>query len=63
MVVQLIRRNGLFANTLALSLDDARYRDLGSDYVRHRTDPRRRTQAHVRQLEALGYTVTLTPVA
>ena len=25
MVVQLIRRNGLFANTLALSLGDARY--------------------------------------
>ena len=23
---------------------DARYRDLGSDYIRHRTDPRRRTQ-------------------
>jgi transposase len=42
---------------------DARYLDLGPDYVRHRTDPRRRTQAHVRQLEALGYTVTLTPVA
>ena len=42
---------------------DARYRDLGPDYVRHRTDPRRRTQAHVRQLKALGYTVTLTPVA
>ena len=42
---------------------DARYRDLGPDYVRHRTDPQRRTHAHVRQLEALGYAVTLTPVA
>jgi transposase len=42
---------------------DARYLDLGPDYVRHRTDPRRRTQTHVHQLEALGYTVTLTPVA
>jgi hypothetical protein len=41
---------------------DARYRDLGPDYVRHRTDPQRRTRTHVRQLEALGYTVTLTPV-
>jgi transposase len=42
---------------------DARYRDLGPDYVRHRTDPQRRTRSHVRQLEALGYAVTLTPVA
>jgi transposase len=42
---------------------DARYHDLGPDYVRHRTDPHRRTRSHVRQLEALGYTVTLTPVA
>ncbi len=46
-----------------LSDPDARYRDLGPDYVRQRTDPQRRTHAHVRQLEALGYTVTLTPVA
>jgi transposase len=42
---------------------DARYRDLGPDYVRQRTDPQRRTRSHVRQLEALGYAVTLTPVA
>ena len=31
--------------------------------VRHRTDPNRATRNHVRQLQALGYTVTLTPVA
>jgi transposase len=42
---------------------DAHYRDLGPDYVRHRADPQRRTRSHVRQLESLGYTVTLTPVA
>ena len=42
---------------------DARYRDLGPDYTRRRTDPNHRTRNHVRQLEALGYTVTLTPAA
>jgi len=46
-----------------LANPDARYHDLGLDYVRQRTGPQRRTRAHVHQLEALGYTVTLTPVA
>jgi hypothetical protein len=46
-----------------LSQPDARYRDLGPDYTRRRTDPNHRTRNHVRQLEALGYTVTLTPAA
>ena len=34
-----------------------------TDYTRRRTDPNHRTRNHVRQLEALGYTVTLTPAA
>jgi transposase len=42
---------------------DAHYHDLGSDYLRRRIDPQHRTRNHVRQLEALGYTVALTPVA
>lgn len=41
---------------------DAHYHDLGSDYFRRRIDPQHRTRNHVRQLEALGYTVALTPV-
>jgi hypothetical protein len=36
------------------------YRDLGADYYTNRTDRERRTRNHVRHLEALGYTVTLT---
>jgi len=40
-----------------------RYHDLGADYYTTRTDTSRRTRSHVRQLEALGYTVTLTPAA
>ena len=39
---------------------DARYHDLGPDHYQNRTDKNRQTRNHVRQLEALGYTVTLT---
>ncbi len=46
-----------------LSDRDARYRDLGPAYHASRTDASRKTRSHVRQLEALGYAVTLTPVA
>jgi transposase len=41
----------------------ARYRDLGPGYYASRTDTARKTRNHVRQLEALGYTVTLAPAA
>ncbi|MDQ3988525.1 MAG: IS110 family transposase [Actinomycetota bacterium] len=42
---------------------DARYTDLGSDFYDKRIDPERRKRAHVHQLEALGYKVTLAPTA
>jgi transposase len=41
----------------------ARYRDLGPGYYTSRVDKNRKTRNHVRQLEALGYTVTLAPAA
>ncbi len=41
----------------------ARYHDLGADYYASRIDKNRKTRNHVRQLEALGYTVTLAPAA
>lgn len=41
----------------------ARYRDLGSGYYASRTDTARKTRNHIRQLQALGYTVTLVPAA
>jgi transposase len=41
----------------------ARYRDLGTDYHTRRIDTEHRTRNHVRQLQALGYTVTLTAAA
>jgi len=42
---------------------DARYVDLGSHYYTSRVDPDRKTRDLVRQLHALGHTVTLTPAA
>jgi transposase len=38
------------------------YHDLGGDYF-HRRDPERATQRLIRQLQALGHTVTLQPAA
>jgi len=40
-----------------------RYRDLGADYYASRIDKDRKTRSHIRQLEALGYTVTLNQAA
>jgi transposase len=42
---------------------DARYIDLGSDYYTNRLDPHRKTRDLVRQLQALGHTVTLAPAS
>jgi transposase len=46
-----------------LSDPDARYTDLGPGYFDQRINPERRKRAHVHQLEALGYKVTLEPAA
>ena len=42
---------------------EARYADLGPDYYATRIDKRKKARNHIRQLEALGYTVTLTQAA
>ena len=41
----------------------SRYRDLGASYHASRIDQNRKMRNHVRQLEALGYSVTLAPAA
>jgi transposase len=46
-----------------LSDPDARFHDLGPGFYAARIDPERRKNNHIRQLEALGYTVTLQPAA
>jgi hypothetical protein len=40
-----------------------RFTDLGSGFYDTRVNPERRKRNHIRQLEALGYTVTLAPAA
>jgi transposase len=40
-----------------------RHTDLGPGYYDSKTDHNRKTRNHIRQLEALGYTVTLIPAA
>ena len=46
-----------------LASDDARFTDLGADHFTKHLDPDTKKCNHIRQLEALGYTVTLTPAA
>ncbi len=46
-----------------LSDPQARFADLGSDFYDTRINPERRKRNHIRQLEALGYKVTLEPAA
>ena len=42
---------------------DARFHDLGPDFYDTRIGPDRKKRNHIRQLEALGYKVTLEPAA
>jgi transposase len=46
-----------------LSDPDTSYTDLGSGFYDQRINPERRKRAHIHQLEALGYKVTLEPAA
>jgi transposase len=46
-----------------LSDDEAQFIDLGPDYYAARTNPERKVRQHVRELQALGYSVTLNPAA
>ena len=41
----------------------ARFHDLDADFYTNRTDTDHKTRNHIRQLQALGFTVTLTPAA
>jgi transposase len=46
-----------------LSDPEARFHDLGSDFYDTRIGPEAKKRNHIRQLEALGYKVTLEPAA
>ncbi len=46
-----------------LADSDARYQDLGADFYDRHVNADRAKRTHIRQLEALGYKVTLEPAA
>jgi transposase len=46
-----------------LADEDTRFTDLGSDHYTKHINPDMKKRNHIRQLEALGNTVTLTPAA
>jgi len=46
-----------------LSCPDMAFHDLGPDFYDTRINPDRKKRQHIRQLEALGYKVTLEPAA
>ena len=46
-----------------LSDPETRFHDLGSDFYHNRIGPEHKKRNHIRQLEALGYKVTLEPTA
>jgi transposase len=46
-----------------LDTDDAHFIDLGPDHFTKHLNPDKQKRNHIRQLEALGYKVTLTPAA
>jgi hypothetical protein len=58
-----IGRNILVITWHLLSDPSAPFHDLGPGYYAERIDPERRKHNHIRQLEALGYKVTLSPAA
>jgi transposase len=45
-----------------LAQDEARFHDLGAQFYDTRIGPERKKRNHVRQLQALGYKVTLEPL-
>ncbi|MEY9864612.1 transposase [Catenulispora sp. GAS73] len=58
-----VARNILEIVWVLIDNPDARFTDLGPDWHTRHLDTARRTRQHVRELEHLGYTVSLTPAA
>ena len=57
-----ISRTQLVITHALLSDPEAEYTDLGTSYYEQRTDTRRRARNHVRNLERLGYKVTIQAI-
>jgi len=59
--VAIMRKQLVIAHAL-LSDPEARYEELGPDYHERRKDTRRRVSSHLRELERLGYKVTVEAI-
>ena len=57
------RRRPLHPGHHLLSGPDARYADLGYGYYQARTDTDRQLRNHIRQIQALGFDITITRTA
>ena len=58
-----LSRNILEIAWVLINNPDARYSDLGPDWHERHLDQARKTRQHVRELERLGYAVTLATAA
>jgi transposase len=58
-----VARSLLVVTWHLLADPEARFHDLGPDFYDNRIGPERKKRNHIRQLEALGYKVTLEPAA
>jgi hypothetical protein len=58
-----VARNILEIVWVLIDDPDARFTDLGPDWHTRHLDAARKTRQHVRELQHLGYTVTLAPAA
>lgn len=58
-----LSRNILEIAWILINDPDARYRDLGADWHDRHVNRTRKTRQHIRELEHLGYSVTLAPAA
>ena len=61
--IVVVGRSILIVVWALLSDDDAEFIDLGPDYYDSRINPQRKVRQHVRELQSLGYAVTLNPAA
>jgi hypothetical protein len=59
----IFERHRAQGNWHLLASPEARYTDLGPDWHARNGDRDRKIRAHLRQLQALGLDVTLTPAA
>jgi hypothetical protein len=58
-----IGRSILVISWTLLTDEQAQFTDLGPDYYAARNNPERQARHHIRELQALGYSVTLNPAA